>query len=276
VEDLSNWYVRRSRRRFWKSESDADKLAAHHTLYACLVTLCKLMAPFTPFVADEIYQNLVRSVDEEAPESVHLADWPEADESLVDQRLMDETRLVMRVVSLGRAARSRAGIKVRQPLSRVVVRTRSPSEGRGLQRLESQILEELNVKSLDLAEGDGALDSLPADRRGLTVAEDEAGYAVGLDTAVTPELADEGLARELVRRIQNLRKAAGFEISDHIATYYQGPPRLRAVLQKHGDYVRQETLSDELTEGPPPTGVGAHAEEQKIDGESITLAVLRR
>jgi isoleucyl-tRNA synthetase len=163
----------------------------------------------------------------------------------------------------------------------VIIRTRSPSEGRGLERLKSQILEELNVKSLDLAaepgrEGDAALDSLPADRRGLTVAEDEAGYAVGLDTAVTPELAEEGLARELVRRIQNLRKAAGFEISDHIATYYQGPPRLRAVLQKHGDYVRQETLSEELTEGPPPAGAGAHAEEQKLDGEPITLAVLRR
>jgi isoleucyl-tRNA synthetase len=267
VEDLSNWYVRRSRRRFWKSESDADKLAAHHTLYACLTTLSKLMAPFTPFVAEEMYQNLVASVDKKAPESVHLASWPESDPSLVDQRLMDETRLVMRVVSLGRAARSRAGIKVRQPLSRVVVRTRSPSEGRGLQRLESQILEELNVKSLDLAEGDSDLD-------GFTVAEDEAGYAVGLDTAITPELADEGLARELVRRIQNLRRAAGFQISDHIATYYQGPPRLRAVLQKHGDYVRQETLSEELTEGSPPEG--AHAEEQKLDGEPITLAVLRR
>jgi isoleucyl-tRNA synthetase len=271
VEDLSNWYVRRSRRRFWKSENDADKLAAYQSLYACLVTLCKLLAPFTPFVAEEMYQNLVSSADKEAPEraarvSVHLADWPEADASLVDQRLMDETRLVMRVVSLGRAARSRAGIKVRQPLSRVVVRARSPSEGRGLQRLESQILEELNVKSLELADGDDAL-------KGLTVAEDEVGYAVGLDTVVTPELADEGLARELVHRIQSLRKAAGFEISDHIATYYQGPPRLRAVLQKHGDYVRQETLSEELTEGPPPEG--AHGEEQKLDGEPVTLAVLR-
>jgi isoleucyl-tRNA synthetase len=158
----------------------------------------------------------------------------------------------------------------------VIIRARSPSEGKGLERLKSQILEELNVKSLELAEGDGPLDSLPADRRGLAVAEDEAGYAVGLDTVMTPDLADEGLARELVRRIQNLRKAAGFEISDHIATYYQGPPRLRAVLQKHGDYVRQETLSEALTEGPPPAGAGAHAEEQKLDGEPITLAVLRR
>lgn len=267
VEDLSNWYVRRSRRRFWKSENDADKLAAHHTLYTCLVTVCKLMAPFTPFVAEEMYQNLVCSVDKEAPESVHLAQWPESDPSQVDRQLMEDVRTLMRVVGLGRAARSKAGIKVRQPLSRVVVRVRSASEGKGLKRLESQILEELNVKALELAEGGGALD-------GLTVAEDEVGYAVGLDTAITPELADEGLARELVHRIQSLRRAAGFQISDRITTYYQGPPRLRAVLQEHGDYVRQETLSEELVEGAP--AAGAHAEEQKLDGDLITLAVRRR
>jgi isoleucyl-tRNA synthetase len=267
VEDLSNWYVRRSRRRFWKSESDADKLAAYHTLYACLVTLSKLMAPFAPFVAEEMYQNLVVSVDGGAPESVHLADWPEADDSLVDQRLMDETRVVMRVVSLGRAARSKAGIKVRQPLSRVVVKARSASEARGLQRLKSQVLEELNVKSLEVAEGDGGLGEL-------AVAEDESGYAVGLDTAITQDLADEGLARELVRRIQNARKAAGFDISDHITTCLAGPDWLSRVLARYGDYVRQETLSDELTEGPPPAG--AHVEEQELDGEPITLAVLRR
>jgi isoleucyl-tRNA synthetase len=174
------------------------------------------------------------------------------------------------VVSLGRAARSKAGIKVRQPLSRVVVKTRSASEGKGLRRLESQLIEELNVKALELAEADGALD-------GLTVAEDESGYAVGLDTAVTPELAEEGLARELVHRIQSLRRAAGFDISDHITTYYQGPQLLRSVLLKHGDYVRQETLSVELVEGAPPTGAGAHAEESTIgaDGEPLTLAVLR-
>ena len=269
VGDLSNWYVRRSRRRFWKSESDADKLAAYHTLHVCLVTLCKLMAPFTPFVAEEMYQNLVCSVDKEAPESVHLAEWPESDPTQVDQRLMDETRLIMRVVSLGRAARSKAGIKVRQPLSRVVVRARAASEETGLKRLESQLIEELNVKALELAEGDGALD-------GRTVAEDESGYAVGLDTAVTPELAEEGLARELVHRIQSLRRAAGFDISDRIPTYYQGPPRLQAALQRHGDYVRRETLSEELVEGAPPTGAGAHTEAQKLDGESLTLAVLRR
>ena len=274
VEDLSNWYVRRSRRRFWKpvlsaaegSDSDADKLAAYQTLYTCLVTLAKLLAPFTPFLADEIYQNLVRSVDKKAPQSVHLAGWPQADPSLVDQRLMEETRLVMRVVRLGRAARSKAGIKVRQPLARVVVKPRAPVEAEGLRRLESQLLDELNVKALALAESESQLE-------GLAVASDEAGYAVGLDTTLTAELADEGLARELVHRIQNLRKAAGFQISDRIATYYRGWDRVREVLASHGDYVRQETLSSELVEGEPPPD--AHSEAQKIDGQPLTLAVRR-
>ncbi|MBI1886365.1 MAG: isoleucine--tRNA ligase, partial [Chloroflexi bacterium] len=218
VEDLSNWYVRRSRRRFWKSESDADKLAAHHTLYTCLVTLAKLLAPFTPFVSEAMYQNLVRSFHPEAPESVHLAGWPEADPSLVDRKLMDETRLAMRVVSLGRAARSKAGIKVRQPLAKVVVKPRYPAEKDGLLRLAAQMVEELNVKELALAEDDAGL-------AGLAVASDDAGYAVGIDTAVSPELAEEGLARELVHRLQNLRKAAGFDIADHIVTYWSGPER---------------------------------------------------
>ncbi len=279
VEHLSNWYVRRSRRRFWKpagggfasgeSESDADKLAAYHTLYTCLTTLSKLMAPFTPFVAEEMYQNLVCSVDKQAPESVHLASWPESDASLVDQRLMDETRLDMRMSRLARSARSKAGIRVRQPLDPLVVKVRTQQEARWLERPESQLGAETNavtvIVTLDMKELDGKTD---------VSVTDDAGYAAGWRTALTPDLADEGLARELVHRIQNLRKAAGFDISDHIATYYQGPPRLRAVLQKHGDYVRQETLSEQLTEGAPPEG--AHVEEQKLDGEPIALAVLRR
>jgi len=121
VNDLSNWYVRRSRRRFWKSENDTDKQSAYATLYECLVTLSKLLAPFTPFLAEELYQNLVCSVFPEAPDSVHLADFPVADVTKIDNRLAADTRLVMKVSSLGRAARSQAGIKVRQPLAHVVV-----------------------------------------------------------------------------------------------------------------------------------------------------------
>jgi isoleucyl-tRNA synthetase len=282
VEDLSNWYVRRSRRRFWKTENDADKLAAYHTLYECLVTVAELMAPFTPFVAEEIYQNLVLSVDASAPESVHLAAWPEADESLVDERLMDDMQLVMRVVSLGRAARSKAGLKVRQPLSHATAFVATAQQAKGLERHTDQVLEELNVKGLqvlvlsELFKGsyERPKDLLAQLGEHDALADDEAGYAVAVNGEVTPELADEGLARELVHRIQNARRAAGFDISDHITTYLAGPERLARVLARHGDYVRQETLSEELIEGAAPDG--AHVEEGKLDGATVTLGVVRR
>jgi len=283
VDDLSNWYVRRSRRRFWKPGADADKLAAYQTLYTCLLTVTELLAPFTPFVAEAMYQNLVRTVDDEAPESVHLAAWPEADASLVDERLMHDTRLVMRVVSLGRAARSKAGIKVRQPLAIATAFAHNTEQAEALKRLEAQVLDELNVKRLEVVDTSEAFkgrnavehpkDLLALLPEGAALAEDEAGYAVGLDTTITPELADEGLARELVHRIQNMRKAAGFEISDRIAVYYSDSERLRGVLGAHRDYVRAETLADDVAEGAAPEG--AHVEEQSLDGETVTLAVRR-
>ena len=266
VELLSNWYVRRSRRRFWKSENDEDKLQAYVTLYRCLVALSKLMAPLTPFLADEMYRNLVASQDDSAPESVHLAGSPVADEEAIDQRLMEATRLAMHLSSLGRAARSSAGIRVRQPLRRVVVKLRTPQEEEYLSTVREQVLEELNVKELALAAGGG----IPA---GYQMAE-EGGYAVAVDTTITPELADEGLARELVRRIQNLRRAADFELTDRIVTYYTGGERVRRVMRSLSDYIRQETLSEELREGEPD--VGAYQEEQRpLEGERMSLAVKR-
>ena len=283
VDDLSNWYVRRSRRRFWKSGADADKLAAYWTLYTCLVTLTKLLAPFTPFVAEALYQNLVRSVDAEAPESVHLAAWPQADAALVDDQLIHDTRLVMRVVSLGRAARSKAGIKVRQPLAVAAAFVHNAAQAEGLRRLGGQVLEELNVKHLEVIdsaevfEGRKAVehptDLLALLPDGAALAEDEAGYAVGIDTAITPELADEGLARELVHRIQNMRKAAGFEIADRISLYYSDAQRLRRVFADYGDYVREETLAEEIAEGRAPDA--AYVEEQMVEGEKVTFAVRR-
>ena len=143
VDVLSNWYVRRSRRRFWKSENDAEKQSAYDTLYGCLVSLSKLIAPFTPFLAEELYRNLVYAVDSSAPESVHLASFPEADESLIDPALNDEARLAMKISSLGRAARSKAGIKVRQPLASVKVMVRDAGEREALQRSFDQVGEEL-------------------------------------------------------------------------------------------------------------------------------------
>jgi len=266
VDYLSNWYVRRSRRRFWKSGSDEDKLSAYFALYDCLVTVSKLLAPLTPFIAEELYQNLVRSVDPKAPESVHLCHFPAADLSLVDASLSADTRLAMKVSSLGRAARSKAGIKVRQPLASVVIKTRSKSERQGLESLAPQVLEELNVKALAFAEPEADLATQP----GYCVAE-EGGYAVAVPTAIPPELVDEGIAREIVHRLQTMRRSAGFEIADYIITYYQAEPPLQKAIENLSAYIQQETLSQQLICSPPEEG--CHTESHRIDGRTITLGV---
>ncbi len=156
VDDLSNWYVRRSRRRFWKSESDADKLAAYHTLHEALVTVTKLLAPFTPFVAEELYRNLVGSVDDAAPESVHLCAWPAADEQAIDAGVSFDMAAARRVVEMGRAARNAAAVKTRQPLAAVVVAL-PEAEARAVERLRDVVLDELNVKDLRVAGGEDEL-----------------------------------------------------------------------------------------------------------------------
>jgi len=267
VDDLSNWYVRRSRRRFWKSESDADKLAAYTTLYECLVTLSKLLAPLTPFLAEEMYQNLVCSVFADAPDSVHLADFPAADEAKIDKRLGDDIRLAMRVSSLGRAARSQAGIKVRQPLAKVVVRLQSGKEEEALKRVAAQVLEELNVKGVESVDREAELD-----KPGYGVVS-EGGYSVAICTEISPELEAEGVAREIVRRLQTMRRSAGFDIADHINTYYQGEAYIGQVMADFADYIKQETLSSELVEGVPEEGV--FTERHKLSGYDIALGVKR-
>ena len=150
LDDLSNWYLRRSRERIWKSGLDNDKVAAYLTLYECLSTLITLLAPFVPFMTEELYQNLVRGVNENAPISIHLNDWPVANEELIDEQLTGETQLVMRIVGLGRAAREKAQIKVRQPLNALYVRVPTLAEEEALMRLSNQVLEELNIKRLEL------------------------------------------------------------------------------------------------------------------------------
>jgi isoleucyl-tRNA synthetase len=267
VDDLSNWYVRRSRRRFWKSESDADKLAAYTTLYHCLVTLSKLLAPFTPFVAEEMYQNLVCSFYPEEPESVHLAEYPVADLSRVDEQLASDIRLAMKVASLGRAVRSNAGIKVRQPLAKVLVKARSKGEREGLERVAAQILEELNVKEIACFEHERELGE-----KGYAMVE-EAGYTVAIDTKISPDLADEGMARELVHRLQTMRKKADFDIADYIVTYYQGGEMIKRVITGFAPYIKQETLSRDLIEGVPEKE--AYTESHRIDGEEVVLGVRR-
>ena len=148
VEELSNWYVRRNRRRFWKAEDDADKRTAYQTLYTCLLTLSRLMAPFMPFISDAVYRNLVAEQDSSAPESVHLAGWPVANEALIDEKLLADTALLLDTVTLGRSARQTAGLRVRQPLGELLVR--APGDAAALKRFEDELREELNVKSVRL------------------------------------------------------------------------------------------------------------------------------
>lgn len=267
VNDLSNWYVRRSRRRFWKSENDADKQSAYTTLYECLVTLSKLLAPFTPFLAEELYQNLVGSVFPEAPDSVHLADFPVADATKIDKQLVADTRLVMKISSLGRAARSQAGIKVRQPLARVIVKVESSQEREGLERLEAQVLGELNVKNLEFIDSVAKLD-----KSGYMVSS-EGNCVVAIPTEISPELASEGLAREIVHRLQIMRRSAGFDIADYIVTYYQGDAYMRKVIVDFADYIKQETLSRQLIEGV--SGEGAFTEGFKLGDHEVLLGVKR-
>ena len=267
VDGLSNWYVRRSRRRFWKSENDADKLSAYNTLYHCLVTLAELIAPFTPFLAEELYQNLVRSVFPEAPESVHLADFPVADTTRIDKQLADDNRLAMKVCSMGRAARSKAGIKIRQPLETVYVGVSSDFETRALERVAPLILDELNVKELktDTLENVAGLEVTNC------VVVSETGSSVAVSTQITLELEAEGMAREIVHRLQTMRRTAGYEIADHIVMYFEGDASFVQTISAFTDYVKQETLADDIEEGIPDD-VDLQ-EEHKISGYRLSLGI---
>jgi isoleucyl-tRNA synthetase len=283
IDGLSNWYVRRSRRRFWRSENDSDKISAYATLYGCLCTVSKLMAPLAPFISEEIYQNLVGTVSDGSVDSVHLCEFPKADDSLIDQELMDATRLAMRVSSMGRAARSRAGLKVRQPLSVMAVNTRNEDEEKYLDWVRTQVLEELNVKDLvSFTQISGLMDKVKSesgesldayvkiDEFSVVI---ESGYMVALDGELSDELIEEGLARELAHRIQNMRKDSNFDLTDRIRTYYQGPERIGAVMRNYSGYISQETLSDDLVDGlsNEDPDVSIHT----IDGMEISLMVKR-
>ena len=334
VDDLSNWYLRRSRRRFWKSGDSADKQAAYATLYECLTTLAKLLAPAMPFLADVLYRNLVVSVDPSAPESVHLADWPTPDLARIDERLNAEIRLAMKLSSLGHAARNKANRKVRQPLAEAAFAVGSADERRALDAYADLIADELNVKSVRALGAAGeavsyALNPLPkqlgqkhgarfpkiraallaldaeaaaksllsnqpisveVDGEKVEVLPDEVevrmnaktgyavmsegGYLAALKTDLTPDLVREGLAREFVRRVQDLRKAAGFDIADRITAHYTATPRLAEAVAAFADYIKGETLSVELVSGPAPAG--AATSEAEFDGERLTLGVVKK
>ena len=266
IDLLSNWYVRRSRRRFWKSESDDDKLAAHTTLYTCLTTLIKLLAPIAPFVPEEMYQNLVRSVDADAPMSVHLTDYPIAEAACIDAPLNRHMELVMNLSSLGRAARAKAGIKVRQPLTKAIVVLPDDEERASVAALSEHIKDELNVKEVEFV---AALEGSSSEC--ITAGDDR--YSVGVITGLSGDLMAEGFARELVRRLQTMRRAAGFEISDHIEVFYQTGEVLQDVFERYADYIRQETLSVGLFCAVVPED--ASTQSLKLSGNEIVLGIRR-
>jgi isoleucyl-tRNA synthetase len=246
VLDLSTWYVRRSRRRFWKSESDADKRSAYQTLYQVLVSLTRLLAPFMPFVSETIYQNLAAGKGGQ-PESVHLSDWPVPATDWRDDELRQQMSVVRRLVATGLAARNTAGIKVRQPLLAVTI-----AEKRLNPELETILLEELNIKAARY-QGEGG---------GLT-----------LDTQISPELKLEGLARDLVRKIQELRKQSGFAVEDRIRLFYEGDGILAEALERWRDYIATETLAVAVARGEAPDG--ASTETLQIEGHDLKVSVVR-
>jgi isoleucyl-tRNA synthetase len=246
VLDLSTWYVRRSRRRFWKSESDADKRSAYQTLYQVMVALSQILAPFMPFISETIYQNLAAG-QKDQPESVHLTDWPTAQPEWVDDELRRQMAAVRRLVVTGLAARNAAGIKVRQPLRAVTIAEKPLKP-----ELESILLEELNIKAARY-QGEGG---------GLT-----------LDTEISAELKLEGLARDLVRKIQELRKQSGFSVEDRIRLFYEGDGILVEALERWRDYIATETLAVAVASGEAPDG--ASSETLQIEGHDLKVSVVR-
>jgi isoleucyl-tRNA synthetase len=273
VDNLSNWYVRRNRRRFWKSENDADKLAAHTTLYHCLVTLSAVLAPFVPFVAEALYRNLVRSVDPQARESVHLTDFPSADESRIDEKLSSDVELAREICSLGRAARAKAGIKVRQPLKEAIVVVETGREKEALQNLANEIAEEINVKQLTLLLSRS--NSFSSDTPGYSIASDGR-HTVAVRTELCPDLIAEGISRDLVRHIQNMRRNAGFDIADRIVVYYRtGEPLIKQAMHAFASYIKQETLCEEIVEGLP-LSPEAHSETHRVANSDVTIAITKK
>jgi len=263
VEDLSNWYVRRSRRRFYAKETTPeDKAAAHVTLHECLRTLALLLAPFTPFVADEIWDNAVRSVRPDAPDSVHLADWPAFDATFIDEDLRGSMAAARRAVALGNQARNEAKLKVRQPLAVAVI----SGTGADLAMRHSAIIaDELNVKEVKLA-------TEPPTGDGWAHAAD-GGMTVSLDLRLTPELRGEGMARELVRAIQNLRKKSGLAVSDRIVLGIEAPDGVWDAISQHVEWIASETLATSVERGPVEGPDGKA--DVMLDGQRVTISIRR-
>ncbi len=331
VDQLSNWYLRRSRRRFWKSGSDNDKNAAYATLYEALTTVSSLLAPTMPFIADELYMNLVGNLDPKSAQSVHLTNWPQYDPVLINEKLNRDMNLVMKLTSLGHAARNKGNRKVRQPLSEIAFALSSRDEEGTLKKYAELLEDELNVKQVralnsaaeavsyslnplpkqlgqkygnkypeirkqvlaldvektatELLSGQGLslkvendlLEILPEEvevriqaKQGYSVAS-EGAYVAALVTELTPELIEEGLAREFVRRLQDLRKTADLDIADRIKVVYSASDQLSRAVTIFKTFIMAETLAVELVNGEiPESWVQV---EDEFDGEQVCIAL---
>ena len=326
VDDMSNWYVRRSRERFWAKGMEQDKINAYMTLYTALVTVAKVAAPMIPFMTEDIYQNLVRSLDKEAPESIHLCDFPVANEAHIDKDLEAKMEEVLKVVVLGRAARNTANIKNRQPIGRMFVKAET-----ALPAFYQEIIQdELNVKKVEFTDdvraftsysfkpqlrtvgrkygkyvneikeilagldGNQAMDTLnetdllsfeTQDGTKVELAKEDLlidmaqvpGFVsegdnfvtVVLDTNLTPELIEEGFVREIISKIQTMRKEAGFEVMNHINVFQDGNDKLAEILKNHTEEIKKEVLADNILIGT----MGGHTKEWDINGEKGMFGV---
>ena len=325
VDDMSNWYVRRSRERFWAKGMEQDKINAYLTLYTALVNVCKAAAPMIPFMTEDIYQNIVRKVDAAAPESIHLCDFPMAEESQIDKALEENMDEVLKIVVMGRACRNTANIKNRQPIGRMFVK----AEHELPQFFSDIVKEELNVKqvlftddvrdftsysfkpqlktvgpkygkllggirqALPALDGNAAMDELKAngclklDINGsevvLTeedllidtaqmegyVSDQNAELTVVLDTNLTPELIEEGFVRELISKIQTMRKEAGFEVMDKIWVFAKGNEKISEILSKFSGQICKDVMAEEIVKDQ----VQGYEKEWNINGETVVLGV---
>ena len=325
VDDLSNWYVRRSRERFWAKGMEQDKINAYMTLYTALVTISKAAAPMVPFLTEEIYQNLVKSIDPEAPESIHLCDYPVSDASFIDAELEEQMDEVLKIVVLGRAARNEANIKNRQPIGTMYVkapkdlsefyvqiieeelnvkkaifsddvssyttykfkpqlRTVGPKYGRYLKQIQTALAELDGNAAMEALNTDGVLklpeisDEIALEKDDLLIEMTQAeGYAaqsanqitVVLDTNLTPELIEEGFVREIISKIQTMRKEADFEVMDRIAVTYESEDKLAEIFEANGEEIRHEVLADLISRTEP----AGFTKSWNINGEKVILGV---
>ena len=325
VDDMSNWYVRRSRERFWAKGMEQDKINAYMTLYTALVTVSKVAAPMIPFMTEQIYQNLVRSVDQTAPESIHLCDYPVVNEDYIDTELEANMENVLKLVVMGRACRNTSNIKNRQPIGQMFVK----AEFTLPEFYQEIVADELNVKNvkftddvrdftsysfkpqlktvgpkygkmlggikkaLDTVDGNAAMDELNAngslnldvDGQEITlfkedllidtaqiegyVSENDNGITVVLDTNLTEELLEEGFVREIISKIQTMRKEAGFEVMDKIRVTYTGSEKAESIFAKYAESISSEVLAEEVTKAEP----AGYVKEWKINGEQVTMGV---